>query len=80
MKLPRRKFLQLAASAAALPVLSRFAWAQVYPTRPVRIVVGFGSGSRLRQAHLRRNREVGQGGQVRRHKGGVICVTQRNIP
>jgi tripartite-type tricarboxylate transporter receptor subunit TctC len=41
MKLPRRKFLHLAAGAAALPAVSRFARAQVYPSRPVRIVVGF---------------------------------------
>jgi tripartite-type tricarboxylate transporter receptor subunit TctC len=40
MKLPRRKFLHLAAGAAALPAVSRIAWAQAYPTRPVRIVVG----------------------------------------
>src|SRR5882762_9316934 len=45
MKLPRRKFLHLTASAAALPAVSRLAWAQTYPTRPVRIVVGFGAGS-----------------------------------
>jgi tripartite-type tricarboxylate transporter receptor subunit TctC len=38
MKLPRRQFLHLAAGAAALPAVSRFAWAQAYPTRPVRIV------------------------------------------
>jgi len=44
MKLPRRKFLHLAAGAAALPVVSRFAWAQTYPTRPVRIIVPFGPG------------------------------------
>jgi tripartite-type tricarboxylate transporter receptor subunit TctC len=44
MKLPRRKFLHLAAGAAALPAVSRFAWAQVYPTRPVRIIVGFPPG------------------------------------
>jgi tripartite-type tricarboxylate transporter receptor subunit TctC len=47
MKLPRRNFLHLAASAAALPALSRFAWAQAYPTRPVRIIEGFGAGSAL---------------------------------
>ena len=41
MKLPRRHFLHLAAGAAALP---RFAWAQVYPTRPVRIIVGYVAG------------------------------------
>jgi tripartite-type tricarboxylate transporter receptor subunit TctC len=44
MKLPRRKFLHLAAGAAALPISSRIARAQVYPTRPVRIVVGFPAG------------------------------------
>jgi tripartite-type tricarboxylate transporter receptor subunit TctC len=42
MKLPhRRQFLHLAAGAAALPAVSRFACAQAYPSRPVRIVVGF---------------------------------------
>jgi tripartite-type tricarboxylate transporter receptor subunit TctC len=40
MKLPRRAFLRLAAGAAALPAVSRIAWAQAYPTRPVRIIVG----------------------------------------
>ena len=46
MKLPhRRQFLHLVAGAATLPAASRFAWAQAYPTRPVRIIVGFGSGS-----------------------------------
>ena len=44
MKLPRRQFLHLAAGAAALPVTSRIARAQAYPTRPVRIVVGFAAG------------------------------------
>ena len=45
MKLPhRRQFLHLAAGAAALPAVSRIAWAQAYPTRPVRIVVGFAPG------------------------------------
>src|SRR6516162_9985049 len=42
MKLPRRRqFLHLAACAAALPAVSRIAWAQAYPTRPVRIIVAF---------------------------------------
>src|SRR5262249_12241934 len=41
MKLPRRNFLHLAAGAAALPAVARIAWAQAYPTRPVRIIVGF---------------------------------------
>jgi tripartite-type tricarboxylate transporter receptor subunit TctC len=41
MKLPRRNFLHLAAGAAALSAVSRTAWAQTYPTRPVRIIVPF---------------------------------------
>jgi tripartite-type tricarboxylate transporter receptor subunit TctC len=46
MKLPhRRQFLHLAAGAAALPSVSRVASAQAYPTRPVRIIVGFAPGS-----------------------------------
>jgi tripartite-type tricarboxylate transporter receptor subunit TctC len=45
MKLPhRRQFLHLAAGAAALPAVSRIARAQAYPSRPVRIVVGFPAG------------------------------------
>jgi tripartite-type tricarboxylate transporter receptor subunit TctC len=44
MKLPRRNFLHLAAGAAALPAVSRFAFAQDYPTRPVRLIVGFAPG------------------------------------
>jgi len=42
--LPRRRFLHLAASATALPVASRIARAQTYPTRPVRWIVGFPPG------------------------------------
>ena len=43
-KHPRRRFLGLAAGAAALPAVSRIAWAQSYPARPVRIIVGFAAG------------------------------------
>jgi tripartite-type tricarboxylate transporter receptor subunit TctC len=45
MKLPRRQFLHLAAGAAALPAVSRIARAQTYPTRPVRIIVGFSAAT-----------------------------------
>src|SRR5262245_14227968 len=45
MKLPRRQFLHLAAGAVALPAVSRIAWAQAYPSRPVRIVVPYGAGT-----------------------------------
>jgi tripartite-type tricarboxylate transporter receptor subunit TctC len=45
MKLPRRNFLHLAAGAAALAAVPRIGRAQAYPSRPVRIIVGFPTGS-----------------------------------
>jgi tripartite-type tricarboxylate transporter receptor subunit TctC len=45
MKLPRRQFLQLAAGAVALPAVSSVARAEAYPSRPVRVIVGFPAGS-----------------------------------
>src|SRR3977135_2527837 len=78
MKLPRRTFLHLAAGTAALPLLSRIASAQTYPTRPVRIVVTFLAGGsndivarligqwlseRLGQPFVIENR-VGAGGNI----------------
>jgi tripartite-type tricarboxylate transporter receptor subunit TctC len=47
MKLPRRRFLHLAASAAALPAVSRIARAQTYPARPVHVIVGFAAGNNI---------------------------------
>jgi tripartite-type tricarboxylate transporter receptor subunit TctC len=44
VKLPRRTFLHLAAGAAALPAMSRVAWSQAYPTRPITIIVPFPAG------------------------------------
>lgn len=44
MKLPRRRFLHLAAGVAALPALSRLASAETYPTRPVRLIIGYPPG------------------------------------
>jgi tripartite-type tricarboxylate transporter receptor subunit TctC len=78
MKRPRRHFLHLAAGAAALPAVSGFAWAQTYPARPVRIMVGFPPGGpadilarligqrlseRLDQPFIIENR-AGAGGQI----------------
>jgi tripartite-type tricarboxylate transporter receptor subunit TctC len=45
MKIPRRRFLELAAGTAALPAVSRVAGAQAYPTRPVRLIVPYGPGN-----------------------------------
>src|SRR5262249_38413518 len=45
MNLPRRRFLHVAAGAAALPAMSQVAPAQPYPARPVRVIVGFTAGS-----------------------------------
>ena len=59
MKLPRRKFLHLAAGAVALPAVSRITWAQTYPTRPITIVVPFPAGgptdtlARIMADHMR---------------------------
>src|SRR5436305_1109425 len=44
MKFPRRKFLYLAAGAAALPALPRLAKAQAYPSRPIRLIIGYTPG------------------------------------
>src|SRR5712672_4757342 len=44
LKFPRRKFLYMAAGAAALPAVSRIAQAQAYPTRPIRLLVGYSAG------------------------------------
>ena len=47
MKFPRRTFLHLAAGAAALPAFPRASWAQSYPARPVRMMVGFAAGQAI---------------------------------
>jgi tripartite-type tricarboxylate transporter receptor subunit TctC len=47
MTLPRRTFLHLAAGAAALPAVPRVTWAQTYPVRPVRMIVGFAAGQAI---------------------------------
>ena len=47
MKLPRRRFLHLAAGAVVLPVVPRIAMAQAYPARPVRIIVPVAPGGAL---------------------------------
>jgi tripartite-type tricarboxylate transporter receptor subunit TctC len=74
MKLPRRKFLHLAAGAAALPAVSRFALAQTYPLRPVRVIVPTAPGgapdivARLMGQWL--SERLGQQFFVENHPGG----------
>ena len=90
MKLPRRQFLHLAAGAAALPAVSRIAWAQTYPTRPVRLIVGFSAGRRDRHHRAPdgsmavgaarpaiRHREPAGRRQQYRHRGGRACAAGR---
>jgi tripartite-type tricarboxylate transporter receptor subunit TctC len=64
MKLPRRQFLHLAATAAALPAVSGFAWAQAYPTRPITMIVpslpGSASDAVARIVAERMRRSLGQ--------------------
>jgi tripartite-type tricarboxylate transporter receptor subunit TctC len=74
MKLPRRKFLHLAAGAAALPAVSRIARAQAYPTRYVRLVVPFpagGGGDALARPLANRLSEVWGQQVVVENKGGA---------
>ena len=75
MKLSRRKLLHLAAGAAALPAMSRIAWAQAYPARPVQLIVTFPAGSapdiiaRLTGQHL--SERLGQQFVVENKPGAV---------
>jgi hypothetical protein len=83
MKLPRRQFLRLAAGAGAMSAISRIAWAQTYPARPLRIIVGYPSGGSndilarlMAQWVVRangpaiRHREPARRRQQYRHRGG----------
>ena len=75
MKLPhRRQFLQLAAGAAALPPVSRIAWAQAYPSRYVRFVVPFppgGGGDAIARPLANRLSEIWGQQVVIENKGGA---------
>src|SRR5262249_52385278 len=71
MKLPRRRFLYLAGGAAALPAMARMSWAQAYPSRPVRIIVGFAAaGAQTILARL-----IGQ--RLSEHLGQPFVIDNR---
>ena len=73
MKLPRRQFLHLAAGAAALPAVSRIAWAQVYPTRPVRMSSAFLPAARLTSRAPDRSMAVGAARPAIRNREPAWC-------
>ena len=90
MKLPRRQFLHLAAGAAALPAVSRIAWAQAYPSRPVRMIVAIRAGGAadiigapdrsMAVGAARpaiRHREPAGCRRQYRHRGGRACAAGR---
>ncbi len=83
MKLPRRKFLQLAAGAAASPTLPRIAWAQTYPERPVHIIVGFpaASGPDIvgRLVGQRLSEQLGQQFIVENRPGAASSVAAQSV-
>src|SRR5450830_346241 len=68
MNLPRRKFLHLAAGAVALPVMSRIARAQAYPSRPISMIVAFVPGGIADTLA----RLIGQGLSERLHQSVVV--------
>jgi tripartite-type tricarboxylate transporter receptor subunit TctC len=83
MKLPRRAFLHLAASAAAVPAVSRIAQAQTYPTRPVRVIVpapaggGFDIVARLMSQFL--SERLGQQFIVENRPGGGTNIGTETV-
>ena len=78
MKLPRRNFLHLAAGAAALPVVSRFAFAQAYPARPVRVIVpvAAGGGSHITARLMGQwlSERLGQPFVIENRPGGALNI------
>ena len=83
MKLPRRNFLRLAAGTAALPAMSGIAWAQSYPMRPVRILVGYAPGggvdivARLISQWL--SERLGQSFVVENRPGGATNIATEAV-
>jgi tripartite-type tricarboxylate transporter receptor subunit TctC len=83
MKLPRRTFLQLAIGSAALPVAARTARAQAYPTRPVKLIVGFGPASAAdvtaRILSQRLDQTIGQQFAVENRPGAASSIGAEHV-
>ena len=82
MTFPRRRFLQQAAGAAALPALSRFALAQAYPSRPIHLIVGFTPGRRptsRRACSPRRRSRARPAGRGREQAGRGIKLAAQYV-
>jgi tripartite-type tricarboxylate transporter receptor subunit TctC len=83
MKFPRRRFLQLAAGAAALPAVSQTAKAQAYPARPIRLIVGYTPGgsadltSRLMGQWL--SERLGQSFVIENRPGGGTSIATEAV-
>jgi hypothetical protein len=75
MTLRRRKFLHLAAGAAALPGVSLIARAQTYPTRPVRMIVPFAAGGPQFVSDSRPQSNALRSSSLVSGRGGVIAAT-----
>ncbi len=83
MRIPRRKFLQFGPGVAALPITTRFAWAQDYPTRPIRMIIGFPPGyatdivARLIAQAL--SQRLGQQVAVENHPGAATNIAAEEV-
>src|SRR6516164_5515631 len=83
MKLSRRQLLHRAAGTIVLPAVSRFAWAQTYPSRPVRWIIGFSPGgttdiiSRLVTQHLAE--QLGQPFIIESRPGGGTNIATESV-
>ena len=83
MRIPRRKFLQFGTGVAAVPITTRFAWAQDYPTRPIRLIIGFPPGyatdivARLIAQAL--SERLGQQVAVENHPGAATNIAAEEV-
>src|SRR5881275_805098 len=83
MQFPRRRFLRLAAAAAALPITSKIASAQAYPSRPVRLVIGYTPGGSAdltaRQMGQWLSERLGQSFVIEKRPGGGTNIATEAV-